>query len=107
MKKVASLKGHDRPITHIKFNREGDLLFSSSKSKTKGLAVWDVETGELKGHYFGHDGAVSEGACPVEKHCKLPKKQAGRKSEVSGPCLKGCKSESVRQKSESGSLLHS
>eukprot|EP01094_Clydonella_sp_ATCC50884_P017604 TRINITY_DN3092_c0_g1_i1.p1 TRINITY_DN3092_c0_g1~~TRINITY_DN3092_c0_g1_i1.p1 ORF type:complete len:344 (-),score=82.86 TRINITY_DN3092_c0_g1_i1:49-1080(-) len=50
------LKGHERPITQIVFNREGDLLFSASKDKRPN--VWRVETGERLGTYNGHNGAV-------------------------------------------------
>lgn len=55
MKPIA-LKGHERPITKVKCNREGDLLFSSSKDyKT---SVWYTENGERLGTYNGHKGVV-------------------------------------------------
>jgi translation initiation factor 3 subunit I len=50
------LHGHDRPITQIKYNREGDLLFSSSKDSTPN--VWYSINGERLGTYDGHQGAV-------------------------------------------------
>lgn len=50
------LKGHDRPISQIKFNRTGDLLFSASKGKNP--TVWFSDTGERAGTYDGHTGAV-------------------------------------------------
>eukprot|EP01116_Phalansterium_solitarium_P007944 TRINITY_DN2101_c0_g1_i1.p1 TRINITY_DN2101_c0_g1~~TRINITY_DN2101_c0_g1_i1.p1 ORF type:complete len:350 (+),score=38.96 TRINITY_DN2101_c0_g1_i1:49-1050(+) len=51
-----ALKGHERSITALKFNREGDLLFSTSKSYS--FAVWRTENGERLGTYNGHTGAV-------------------------------------------------
>jgi translation initiation factor 3 subunit I len=44
-----ALKGHDRAITRVRLNREGDLLFSASKGKSP--AVWYVENGERLGTY--------------------------------------------------------
>ncbi len=49
------LHAHIKPITWLKYNREGDLLFVSSKDQT--ASVWYTETGELLGT-FDHDGAV-------------------------------------------------
>jgi translation initiation factor 3 subunit I len=51
-----ALKGHERSITSVKFNREGDLLFSTSKSYS--FAVWRTENGERIGTYNGHSGAI-------------------------------------------------
>jgi translation initiation factor 3 subunit I len=50
------LKGHERSITSIKYNRDGDLLFSTSKHPI--FAVWNTENGERIGTYNGHLGAV-------------------------------------------------
>jgi translation initiation factor 3 subunit I len=50
------LKGHERPITKIKYNREGDLLFSCSKDNIP--TVWYTHNGERLGTYNGHSGAV-------------------------------------------------
>jgi len=50
------LKGHERSITHIKYNREGDLIFTTSKHPT--FAVWFTENGERLGTFEGHTGAV-------------------------------------------------
>jgi len=50
------LKGHERPITQIKFNKDGDLLFSVSKDNKP--TVWFAETGERLGTFRGHNGAV-------------------------------------------------
>lgn len=52
------LKGHDRPVSQVLFNREGDLLFTASKGKSKNCAVWFSDTGERIGTYDGHAGAV-------------------------------------------------
>ncbi|XP_002167671.1 eukaryotic translation initiation factor 3 subunit I isoform X1 [Hydra vulgaris] len=50
------LHGHERSITQIKYNREGDLLFSSAKDKRP--TVWFSINGERLGTYDGHGGAV-------------------------------------------------
>lgn len=50
------LQGHERSITQIKYNREGDLLFSSSKDNRPN--VWFSINGERLGTYNGHQGAV-------------------------------------------------
>ena len=46
-----SLKGHERALTRVRFNREGDLLFSAAKDKEP--CVWYTENGErLGGDFF-------------------------------------------------------
>ncbi|KAG5684318.1 putative E3 ubiquitin ligase complex SCF subunit sconB [Polypedilum vanderplanki] len=50
------LQGHERSITQIRYNREGDLLFSSSKDSKPN--VWFTINGERLGTYNGHQGAV-------------------------------------------------
>ncbi|RZF44227.1 hypothetical protein LSTR_LSTR003867 [Laodelphax striatellus] len=50
------LQGHQRSITRIKYNREGDLLFSSSKDHKPN--VWYSLNGERLGSFNGHQGAV-------------------------------------------------
>lgn len=50
------LHGHERSITKIKYNREGDLLFSSAKDATPN--VWFSLNGERLGSFVGHNGAV-------------------------------------------------
>ncbi len=50
------LKGHERSITHLKYNREGDLIFSTSKHPS--FAVWYADNGERLGTFEGHTGAV-------------------------------------------------
>jgi translation initiation factor 3 subunit I len=50
------LKGHERPLTHLHFNREGDLLFSCSKDHKP--TVWYAATGQRLGTYNGHKGSI-------------------------------------------------
>ncbi|KAL0279904.1 UNVERIFIED_CONTAM: hypothetical protein PYX00_001364 [Menopon gallinae] len=54
--KPLMLHGHERAITKIKYNREGDLLFSSAKDKQPN--VWYSLNGERLGTFIGHEGAV-------------------------------------------------
>ncbi|XP_072973545.1 eukaryotic translation initiation factor 3 subunit I-like [Typha angustifolia] len=50
------MKGHERPLTFLKYNREGDLLFSCAKDHDP--TVWFADNGERLGTYRGHNGAV-------------------------------------------------
>lgn len=50
------LKGHERSITQVKYNREGDLLFSAAKDYQP--SVWYSENGERLGTYIGHNGVI-------------------------------------------------
>ncbi|KAK9447886.1 WD40-repeat-containing domain protein [Limtongia smithiae] len=50
------LKGHERPLTQLKYNREGDLLFTTARDKI--VNVYDSHNGERLGTYSGHQGAV-------------------------------------------------
>ena len=54
--KPLMLHGHERSITQIKYNREGDLLFSSAKDPQPN--VWYSLNGERLGTFRGHTGAV-------------------------------------------------
>lgn len=45
-----SLKGHERALTRVRFNREGDLLFTCAKDKKP--CVWYTENGERIGILF-------------------------------------------------------
>lgn len=54
--KPISLHGHERSVTQIVYNREGDLLFSSAKDQNPN--VWYSINGERLGTYDGHGGAV-------------------------------------------------
>ncbi|KAG4301405.1 hypothetical protein PCK1_002331 [Pneumocystis canis] len=46
------LQGHERPLTQVKFNDDGDLLFSVSKDHI--INVWFSHNGERLGTYHGH-----------------------------------------------------
>lgn len=50
------LQAHTRPLTKIKYNAEGDLLFTASKDPT--VSVWWSANGERLGTLNGHTGAV-------------------------------------------------
>lgn len=50
------LAGHTRPLSQIKFNREGDLLFSVARDNV--VNAWFSSNGERLGTYVGHSGAV-------------------------------------------------
>ena len=50
------LKGHERSITCVKYNADGDLLFTTSKDATPTL--WRADDGERMGTYNGHMGTV-------------------------------------------------
>ncbi|KAK4700692.1 translation initiation factor 3 subunit I, partial [Phenoliferia sp. Uapishka_3] len=50
------LSGHERSLTQIKYNAEGDLLFSASKDHI--INVWHSHNGERLGTYDGHNGSV-------------------------------------------------
>ncbi|XP_070294930.1 eukaryotic translation initiation factor 3 subunit I [Salvelinus sp. IW2-2015] len=50
------LHGHERSITQIKYNREGDLIFSVAKDTVAN--VWYSVNGERLGTYNGHTGAL-------------------------------------------------
>ncbi|XP_055607105.1 eukaryotic translation initiation factor 3 subunit I [Uranotaenia lowii] len=54
--KPLMLQGHERAITQIKYNREGDLIFSTAKDHKP--SVWFSLNGERLGTYNGHVGAV-------------------------------------------------
>lgn len=54
--KPLMLHGHERPVTQIKYNREGDLLFSAAKDHIPN--VWYSLNGERLGSLNGHVGAV-------------------------------------------------
>ncbi|KAI6178586.1 Eukaryotic translation initiation factor 3 subunit I [Aphelenchoides besseyi] len=54
--KPLSLQGHTRALTRVRINRDGDLLFTSSKDHTP--CVWYLENGERIGTYIGHSGVI-------------------------------------------------
>lgn len=62
------MKGHERPLTFLKYNRDGDLLFSCAKDHTP--TVWFADNGERLGTYRGHNGAVW--CCDVSSFVSFP-----------------------------------
>lgn len=50
------LKGHERAITCVLYNNDGDLVFTAAKDQIPTL--WYAKTGERVGTYQGHQGAV-------------------------------------------------
>jgi translation initiation factor 3 subunit I len=54
--KPLMLHGHERSVTQIKYNRDGDLLFSAAKDAHP--CVWYSVNGERLGTYEGHGGVV-------------------------------------------------
>lgn len=50
--KPIALHGHMKPVTQIRYNREGDLIFSSGKDGI--ISCWRTTTGERIGTYGGH-----------------------------------------------------
>ncbi|XP_074285180.1 eukaryotic translation initiation factor 3 subunit I-like [Silene latifolia] len=57
------MKGHERPLTFLQYNRDGDLLFSCAKDHNP--TVWFADNGERLGNYKGHNGAVS--TCSISR----------------------------------------
>lgn len=55
------MQGHERPITSIQFNYDGDLLFTASKDHVP--SVWWVENGKRLGTYPGHKGTIWDLSC--------------------------------------------
>lgn len=66
MKPIA-LHGHMKPVTMVKFNKEGDLIFSTSKER-RGVSVWYTNTGERLGIFEGHQ---SVSGCDVNQTSTL------------------------------------
>ncbi|EEB07084.1 translation initiation factor eIF3i [Schizosaccharomyces japonicus yFS275] len=61
------LQGHTRPLTQIKYNHDGDLLFSCAKDLI--INVWFSHNGERLGTYGGHTGAIW--TCDINKSTTL------------------------------------
>jgi translation initiation factor 3 subunit I len=51
-----NMRHHDRPITDIQFNKDGDLLFTASKEK---IFFACNMNGEVVANYDGHSGAIN------------------------------------------------
>ncbi|GAA98846.1 uncharacterized protein L969DRAFT_64131 [Mixia osmundae IAM 14324] len=50
------LSGHERSLTQVKYNADGDLLFTCSKDHL--INAWYSHNGERLGTYSGHNGTV-------------------------------------------------
>lgn len=50
------LMGHERSLTQVKYNREGDLIFLVAKDSS--ASVWFVSNGERLGTLEGHKGTI-------------------------------------------------
>ncbi|KAF3007896.1 translation initiation factor eIF3 subunit [Curvularia kusanoi] len=50
------LSGHERALTQVKYNPDGDLIFSVSKDHV--VCAWYSHNGERLGTYHGHVGAL-------------------------------------------------
>lgn len=50
------LMGHERSLTQVKFNREGDLIFSVAKDSS--ASIWYSSNGERLGTLEGHLGTI-------------------------------------------------
>jgi translation initiation factor 3 subunit I len=56
LKRPFLLQGHERPITVVKYNYDGDLLFTASKDQIP--SMWRSESGERVGTFHGHKGTI-------------------------------------------------
>lgn len=54
--KPLALFGQEKPLTRVRINRDGDLLFTSSKDSSP--CLYYMENGERIGTYRGHSGVV-------------------------------------------------
>lgn len=50
------LMGHERSLTQVKYNKEGDLIFSVSKDSS--ASIWYTSNGERLGTLEGHLGTI-------------------------------------------------
>jgi translation initiation factor 3 subunit I len=50
------ISGHERALTQVKYNKDGDLIFSVSKDHV--ISAWFSANGERLGTYHGHQGAL-------------------------------------------------
>lgn len=50
------IQGHERPLTMVKYNRDGDLLFTAAKDHRP--CMWYADNGERIGTFEGHNGTV-------------------------------------------------
>lgn len=61
-----ALKGHSRPLTKIRFNRDSDLMVTCGKDDK--VSVWYTSNGERLGTYHGHGGSVWD--CDISSDSK-------------------------------------
>ncbi|KAF1987447.1 eukaryotic translation initiation factor 3 subunit I [Aulographum hederae CBS 113979] len=50
------ISGHERALTQVKYNSDGDIIFSVSKDHV--VCAWYSANGERLGTYHGHQGAL-------------------------------------------------
>ncbi|KAI9706170.1 MAG: translation initiation factor eIF3 subunit [Bogoriella megaspora] len=50
------ISGHERALTQVKYNKDGDIIFSVSKDHV--ICAWFSANGERLGTYHGHQGAL-------------------------------------------------
>lgn len=50
------LSGHERALTQVKFNQDGDLIFTTAKDYV--ICMWSSANGERLGTFHGHQGAL-------------------------------------------------
>lgn len=62
--KPINLQGHSRPIKKVKFNDNGDILFTASSDRT--IVSWSIPSGE-KLKTFNHSAAINT-FCVTNKH---------------------------------------
>jgi WD40 repeat protein len=63
------LKGHEGSITTVKYNQDGDFIFTAALDHTP--TVWYADSGERLGTYGYHRGAVSNNLADEEQNCLL------------------------------------
>lgn len=83
------LKGHERSITCVKYNYDGDLLFTASKDHVP--SVWRAESGERLGTFNGHKGTIWDLDCNrLSTHLLTASADASAKlwSCETGECLR-------------------
>lgn len=56
--KPLMLNGHSRALTQIRYNADGDLLFTAAKDDKP--CVWYSHNGERVGTFDGHKGVSSK-----------------------------------------------
>lgn len=58
------LRGHSRPLTSVKFNRDGDIFFTAGKDAN--LLVWFTNNGHMLGSYKCDNGVVWSIDCTLD-----------------------------------------